>query len=584
MQADACTTAGIAPPSRIVEPDTTPTTTLIETLPDGRERRFYLKKDAIHLGRAPVNDVMIEDGKASRNHAVIRREGGQFTVEDLGSTNGTFLGEEKLEGSAPLAAGQAIRIGQSTYRLEGAEPELDWRETQISLEKNLEETLIGQDMPSVINDVSVSRIALMLPGHTQEFPLLGDVVKIGRGEDNDIVLPDPQASVEHAVLERVGETFRIRDLGSRNGVFLGAQKIEQRTLHNGQAFRIGGAILIFKRGFQPDEISQLQAPGGLERKPVVIVPGLMGSELWLGEDRIWPNVWRMYREPDSLEYAEDSAVEARALVSEVVIVPNFLKQDQYNRLTGYFISELGYELGKNLFEFPYDWRQDCRKSAQQLAARIESWDIDGPVTIVAHSMGTLVSRYYIEHLGGNSKVERLIGMGAPHQGSPKAFTSLILPASLLPLGVNGERLRDLFRGFPSAYQVLPTHPCIFDRDGTAMEPLKDDTLFPHECHGHLRAAHDFRTDLDRPTSVPTVSIFGYGVKSLSKVIVDRDSAGQVQEMEVRTEFDGDDTVPETSAIVKGSEIHPVNQHHGSLYTDNDVRMRLKMELTKLTGG
>ena len=39
-------------------------------------------------------------------------------------------------------------------------------------------------------------------------------------------------------------------------------------------------------------------------------------------------------------------------------------------------------------------------------------------------------------------------------------------------------------------------------------------------------------------------------------------------------------MPETSAVLENSEIHPVVQYHGSLYTDNDVLMRLKVELTR----
>jgi hypothetical protein len=43
---------------------------------------------------------------------------------------------------------------------------------------------------------------------------------------------------------------------------------------------------------------------------------------------------------------------------------------------------------------------------------------------------------------------------------------------------------------------------------------------------------------------------------------------------------GDIDIPTASAILDGSEIHPVQQHHGSLYVDNDVKMRLKLELTR----
>jgi len=44
---------------------------------------------------------------------------------------------------------------------------------------------------------------------------------------------------------------------------------------------------------------------------------------------------------------------------------------------------------------------------------------------------------------------------------------------------------------------------------------------------------------------------------------------------------GDSTVPQESAILRGAEIHPVQQYHGALYTDNDVKMRLKLELYQL---
>ena len=42
-------------------------------------------------------------------------------------------------------------------------------------------------------------------------------------------------------------------------------------------------------------------------------------------------------------------------------------------------------------------------------------------------------------------------------------------------------------------------------------------------------------------------------------------------------------IPQHSAILPGAEIHPVRQQHGSLYADDDVRMRLRLELTRAVG-
>jgi hypothetical protein len=48
----------------------------------------------------------------------------------------------------------------------------------------------------------------------------------------------------------------------------------------------------------------------------------------------------------------------------------------------------------------------------------------------------------------------------------------------------------------------------------------------------------------------------------------------------KTELNGDNSVLERSAVLSGREIHPVQQHHGSLFVDNDVKMRLKVELAR----
>jgi predicted Zn finger-like uncharacterized protein len=61
----------------------------------------------------------------------------------------------------------------------------------------------------------------------------------------DIVLDDPEASRQHAVLEIIGETAIVRDLGSTNGTFVDMQRIEQQVLQNHMEFRIGSHVLMF---------------------------------------------------------------------------------------------------------------------------------------------------------------------------------------------------------------------------------------------------------------------------------------------------------------------------------------------------
>jgi pSer/pThr/pTyr-binding forkhead associated (FHA) protein len=72
--------------------------------------------DEATLGRAPTADVRIEDSFASSAHARIFPRGESMYIEDLGSTNGTYLNERQLRTVEELRAGDTIRIGETEYR------------------------------------------------------------------------------------------------------------------------------------------------------------------------------------------------------------------------------------------------------------------------------------------------------------------------------------------------------------------------------------------------------------------------------------------------------------------------------------
>jgi pimeloyl-ACP methyl ester carboxylesterase len=307
---------------------------------------------------------------------------------------------------------------------------------------------------------------------------------------------------------------------------------------------------------------------------------LMGSELWLGNERIWPNVKTIFSNPEIFTYPSDVPLEPRNIVDEVVIIPNLIKLDQYNRLGDYMVDELNYKRGVDYFEFPYDWRQDVRTSAQQLAGLINSLPENKPLILIGHSLGTMVSRYYVEHLGGNGRVERLILMGGPHKGAVKGLVSMLVAPDVLPFGLLGERLREILMTFPTCYQILPDYDVGTDQDGNKINFLDDDRWLDSKYHPLLKLGRDFRRELGTTASIPSVSIFGYGLKTISDVSVQRDDQGRLLKVDYMRRDNGDSTVLEQSAFLPGSDIHPVHQNHGSLFVDNDVRMRLKLELTR----
>jgi FHA domain len=70
------------------------------------------------LGRSPEADVRIEDRYASQIHARIYSRGGSYYVEDMNSTNGTFLNSHRLDGEAELQHLDRIQIGDTEFRFE----------------------------------------------------------------------------------------------------------------------------------------------------------------------------------------------------------------------------------------------------------------------------------------------------------------------------------------------------------------------------------------------------------------------------------------------------------------------------------
>lgn len=67
------------------------------------------------LGRGDQAEIRLEDPFASSRHARLTRQGAVIVLEDLGSTNGTYLNEELVDGPRPLHAGDRVRIGDSEF-------------------------------------------------------------------------------------------------------------------------------------------------------------------------------------------------------------------------------------------------------------------------------------------------------------------------------------------------------------------------------------------------------------------------------------------------------------------------------------
>ncbi len=73
---------------------------------------FPLEGDQLFIGRDSSNAVPINDAEISRKHSRLSYQGGKYVLEDLGSTNGTFVNGQRLAGPVVLKAGDVVSLGE----------------------------------------------------------------------------------------------------------------------------------------------------------------------------------------------------------------------------------------------------------------------------------------------------------------------------------------------------------------------------------------------------------------------------------------------------------------------------------------
>jgi len=152
-----------------------------------------------------------------------------------------------------------------------------------------------------------------------------------------------------------------------------------------------------------------------------------------------------------------------------MLVPGLVKIDGYSGISRLITDHFEVVSGKtdderpaNFFEFPYDWRRDNRVAARMLKRLIDpqlpqwrtySGATDAKVILLAHSMGGLVARYYLEVLEGWQGCKALITFGTPYRGSANALNYLTNGYKKLMSSKPGrdcyERFRYLRPGKPS---------------------------------------------------------------------------------------------------------------------------------------
>jgi pSer/pThr/pTyr-binding forkhead associated (FHA) protein len=210
---------------------------------EGKARGTSLSVDIdLLIGRlAPERDGRLgDDPVISRRHARVSRSAdGQLTIEDLGSANGTFVNDERLDAPRTLDLGDVIRVGRT--RLEVIAP--------ADVVAGTSPPPTGSDLaeaPSTPADAGQELVVTAGAAAGRRLTLTDDDLLLGRGVSGaGLFGDDGQLSRRHARIARDADgRLTIEDLGSANGTFLNDERVQEpRVLTIGDSIRIGTTTL-----------------------------------------------------------------------------------------------------------------------------------------------------------------------------------------------------------------------------------------------------------------------------------------------------------------------------------------------------
>jgi pimeloyl-ACP methyl ester carboxylesterase len=336
-----------------------------------------------------------------------------------------------------------------------------------------------------------------------------------------------------------------------------------------------------------------------ESIPVIVIPGIMGSELYAAEDDYlcWPNIFHINDGLRRLHVNEYGVSDEDITVGGLVGLPDYYSE---------MIAQLR-TAGFKVEEFPYDWRMDNNINVDRLEDKINStlqkYNAD-KVDIVAHSMGGLVSKAYLNKYARANKVRKLVTIGTPHLGAPKMFgvwkTSELEPGAFISIDalIDCDTVKYITRNFSSIYQLLPSKDYFsyggayyeegFDTNGDGLingriynySDMKDwyDKRYNNSEYNDLNwnmlnNAEAFHDVLDKIIITDNSLVEGYMIASDRQAtpVLLRDYIGSLgikHENKVEKLEAGDGTVPTVSATngqIQHSQIFYVNDGtHGEL--------------------
>ncbi len=316
-------------------------------------------------------------------------------------------------------------------------------------------------------------------------------------------------------------------------------------------------------------------------KCVIFVPGIMGSILSTPDDgeQVWP--------PTPLEVAFGYKRKQK-LLREDLVVGDIIRSvscfDVYKPLVE-TITAIGFKEsgpGDRLHLFPYDWRRDLELLAEGLAERLDDIPADATsITILAHSMGGLISRLMLESGKFESKswfgkIKAFMTLATPHLGAPLALARILGLDSAM--GISAADFRDIGadRRYPSGYQLIPAPgeaACWDIKAGGVLGALDiydpavatklglDPTLVARAAWVHATLAKGMA-----PAHIRYFYFAGSGHKTATRV-----NFATGSKLVTRSEDAGDGTVPLWSALPRSGQKQLVVGEHASFFKETTFK-------------
>lgn len=251
---------------------------IFKPLSKGVEKAFTIdchKNGRLTIGRKDTNDIVLPFRNVSSFHAIVECVDGVVFVEDLNSTNGTFLNENKISGRVSIKNRDRVKFATYEFLVEFQQGLSQTKNTSHQIAEDgtvlMDEAKVHEiqnilaeeekkQKPSKTEETGKETVLYGVKGLVQngrlvllndkreferEYELTEIETSIGRDDINNISIDHPSISRVHCFINRKEDYYEVVDNDSTNGVFINGKKIKKAILKNGDILQLGDKEFVY---------------------------------------------------------------------------------------------------------------------------------------------------------------------------------------------------------------------------------------------------------------------------------------------------------------------------------------------------